>query len=127
MDDIITDNSKLACTNPECTAYGKHVLPSEAKFCPKCGSIIDIDNIGNPKANELKCPECGSSKVIQEPQADGTGYVECTCDECFNDWVIGPVCIYCKSKDVDSCKLDSYYECKCKQCGKMWNIDSSGN
>lgn len=30
----------LACTNPQCTAYGKYVLPSEAKFCPKCGTQI---------------------------------------------------------------------------------------
>ena len=32
--------SNLACTNPKCEAYNKYVLPSEAKFCPKCGSKI---------------------------------------------------------------------------------------
>lgn len=34
------DRDCLACTNPGCTAYGKYVLPSEAKFCPRCGTQI---------------------------------------------------------------------------------------
>lgn len=44
MDVTIADKSKLACTNPECTAYGKYALPLEAKFCPKCGVSIINDN-----------------------------------------------------------------------------------
>lgn len=35
------DNSKyLACSNPECEAFEKYILPLEAKFCAKCGSAI---------------------------------------------------------------------------------------
>ena len=44
MDVTIADKSKLACTNPECTAYGKYALPLEAKFGPKCGVSIINDN-----------------------------------------------------------------------------------
>ena len=29
-----------ACTNEDCPDYGKHILPLEAKFCPRCGSPI---------------------------------------------------------------------------------------
>ena len=26
-----------ACTNPDCPDFGKHILPLDAKFCPRCG------------------------------------------------------------------------------------------
>ena len=29
-----------ACSNPDCDNYEKHILPVEAKFCPKCGSAL---------------------------------------------------------------------------------------
>lgn len=32
--------SKLACKNPNCAFYDKYVLPSETKYCPKCGTQI---------------------------------------------------------------------------------------
>ena len=33
-----------ACTNEDCSDYGKYILPLEARFCPKCGEAIsDVD------------------------------------------------------------------------------------
>ena len=29
-----------ACTNEDCPDSGKHILPAEAKFCPRCGRAI---------------------------------------------------------------------------------------
>lgn len=33
-----------ACTNRECPDYGKYILPLEAKFCPRCGRALDVQN-----------------------------------------------------------------------------------
>ena len=30
-----------ACTYKQCLDYGKYVLPSDSKFCPTCGSVIE--------------------------------------------------------------------------------------
>ena len=30
-----------ACNNPECSNYGKHILPLDSRFCPDCGSKLD--------------------------------------------------------------------------------------
>lgn len=32
-----------ACENKDCSDFGKHILPLEAKFCPKCGSPIRVE------------------------------------------------------------------------------------
>lgn len=32
-----------ACTNPDCPDFGKHILPAEAKFCPRCGQSLYRD------------------------------------------------------------------------------------
>lgn len=31
-----------ACINERCESYGKFVLPLDAKFCPQCGSLLNI-------------------------------------------------------------------------------------
>lgn len=36
--------SKKACTNPECIDFEKYILPFEAKYCPKCGQEVYIQN-----------------------------------------------------------------------------------
>ena len=30
----------IACTNPSCDDYGKHILPADSRFCPSCGEKI---------------------------------------------------------------------------------------
>lgn len=35
---------KTACTNPNCENFKMQILPSEAKFCPKCGKQIMVNN-----------------------------------------------------------------------------------
>ena len=35
-----------ACTNEDCPDYGKHILPLEAKFCPRCGQPIQVEGRG---------------------------------------------------------------------------------
>lgn len=37
------ENQNKACTNEQCSAYGKYVLPQDAKFCPNCGCAIVND------------------------------------------------------------------------------------
>ena len=32
-----------ACINPDCPNCGKHILPFDAKFCPRCGTPIDSE------------------------------------------------------------------------------------
>lgn len=41
-----------ACTNKQCSAYGKYVLPMEAMFCPNCGYVIN--GSGNELSNNLE-------------------------------------------------------------------------
>ena len=66
-----------ACVNPECPDFGKHVLPMDASFCPKCGhSIVEIPEDAKVSAKNNKkaiqkqtppppqmfkqhCPNCG--------------------------------------------------------------------
>ena len=35
----------LACTNEGCLDFGKAVLPVEAKFCPRCGQMLAVENL----------------------------------------------------------------------------------
>lgn len=34
------EHQNKACTNEQCSAYGKYVLPHDAEFCPNCGCAI---------------------------------------------------------------------------------------
>lgn len=33
--------SLKACSNPKCLEYGKHLLPTDSLFCPKCGHELE--------------------------------------------------------------------------------------
>lgn len=41
-----TELLNKACTNKQCSAYGKYVLPLDAIFCPNCGCSI-VNNATN--------------------------------------------------------------------------------
>ena len=42
-----------ACTNPECVDFEKHILPPDALFCPRCGSLIE--GFSERKENDENC------------------------------------------------------------------------
>ena len=47
-----------ACPNAECPDFGKHILPLEAKFCPRCGAKLEREQ----DVGVLK-PQCSAEPV----------------------------------------------------------------
>lgn len=44
-----------SCSNPECVDFGKAFLPVEAKFCPRCGQKISVENLPQESLETVFC------------------------------------------------------------------------
>lgn len=60
-----------ACVNKSCSDFGKHILPMEAKFCPKCGEAIFDGSEGVDEDNTSDVPF-----HIRHPEYDLVPYSE---------------------------------------------------
>ena len=87
------------CGNEDCPDSGKYILPLEAKFCPRCGRPLGVQNEQKRentadkdcskkiKSSEtviglIFCPECGSVHF----EDDGSGHIQYTCNNCGHIW-----------------------------------------
>ena len=50
-----------ACTNADCPEYGKPILSLEAKFCSRCGKLIEAAGNGRP---QKKRQETSHSQIV---------------------------------------------------------------
>ena len=67
--EIDAHHGMKACSNPDCPDCGKYILPSEAKFCPRCGRPIsdDYDAVKQVRSSDSRivivCSETAYIKV----------------------------------------------------------------
>ena len=56
---MMFSTEKRACTNPDCEKFDMQILPSEAKFCPKCGKRIVVNSV--PEQRTIKVEKNNNS------------------------------------------------------------------
>ena len=65
-----------ACNNPECSNYGKHILPLDSRFCPDCGCKLDEQSTKATCSKEVEIVQIPSMYRPRKRFSEGLMLVE---------------------------------------------------